>query len=153
LAQAFYREWSPTTPTQPGPRDLEQAQQLLSQSDALAVVRCLVQVTRKEWPDCRSFSGAVQKYLADALKLHQQEQQRQAARVQAEQSRQKAQEEQQRREREEQQRLEIWNRLSPAEQDEIRARVQASTAGSFAPEAFLRRLCLEEAARRMQDAK
>jgi hypothetical protein len=147
VAQAFYAQWSPDAPTQPGPRDLEMAELLAARPEALELVRCLVQVTRKEWPDCRSFSGAVQKYLGDALKLYQQEQQRQAARTRAEQLRLKAQEEQAAREREEQRRQEIWNRLTSAEQEAIRRKVQASAAGAFAPEAFLRRLCLEEAAR------
>ena len=77
VAAEYYRLWDATTPTQPGPRDLEQAKALEhDRPEAMAVIACLVRVTKKRWPDCRSLSGAVQKYLPDAVRLHQLERRR-----------------------------------------------------------------------------
>ena len=69
LATEYYRLWDPILPAQPGPRDLEQAQALLHDhgTEAKALIACLVRVTKKRWPDCRSLSGAVQKYLPEAV--------------------------------------------------------------------------------------
>ena len=94
LAAEYYRLWDATTPTQPGPRDLEQAEALLRDHgpEAKAVIACLVRVTKKRWPDCRSLSGAVQKYLPDAVRLHQLERRREAAREAAEAERRQEQE-------------------------------------------------------------
>ncbi|MFO0930497.1 MAG: hypothetical protein U0736_26290 [Gemmataceae bacterium] len=58
-----------------------------SVDDAHAIVGWLVQVTRAEWPECRSFSGAVQKYLADAIRLHEQDARRTDARRRADEHR------------------------------------------------------------------
>ena len=81
LAAEYYRLWDETAMVSPGPRDLEHAETLLRDHDpetAKALIACLVRMTKKRWPDCRSLSGAVQKYLPEALRLHQLEQRREA---------------------------------------------------------------------------
>jgi plasmid replication initiation protein len=151
LAREFYRLWGSAGQTVPGPRDLEQAALLLRDSapeEATAVLACLVQVTRKEWPECRSLSGAAQKYLGDALKLRQREQLREASRQQAEASRQQVRQEQASRQQTAQMLQETWAGLPEAVRDEITRGVRARL-GSSAPAAFVQRLCLEELGRRL----
>jgi hypothetical protein len=150
LAAAYYRLWDPAVLATPGVRDLEVAGELLKLhgSEALALVTCLAQVTRKKWPDCRSLSGAAQKYLADALKLHRSRVRRDAAREEAEARRQEAHAVARARQEEERRRLDAWNALSQEEQEAIRQTILNTVGGSMAPEAFVKRLCLEEVARR-----
>src|SRR5206468_746156 len=104
-------------------------------------------VTRKEWPDCRSLSGASQKYLADALKARRQQQRREAARVAAEAKRRREQESAGAKQAEERSLQAAWDALPPLEQAAVRAAVLAGRGSSPAPEAFVRRLCLEEMGR------
>ncbi len=147
LAREFYRQWDAGTLVQPGPRDLELAQALLEQHDfatACEVIGCLVQVLRKEWPDCRSLSGALQKYLGDALKQHQAQQRREAGKRASEEQRRQARQEQQNQQSEEQRLIERWNALSAERKEAIRQRVLERLQGRTAPEAFLHRLCLQE---------
>jgi hypothetical protein len=116
--------------------------------EARAVLACLVQVTRKEWPQCRSLSGAVQKYLGDAVKLREREQRREAGRQQAETAREQARQEQASRQQTGQKLQEVWNSLPEAVRDEITRQVRARL-GTSAPAVFVQRLCLEELARRL----
>jgi hypothetical protein len=154
LAAEYYRLWDPTVPVQPGPRDLEQAQALLRDHgpEAKALVAHLVRVTKKRWPECRSLSGSVQKYLADALRLHQLERRRATARDAAEAGRRREQETARVREQLERRLLEAWGRLPAEERDAVRRRVLAKLGGTTAPEAFIQRLCLEELSRRLTPA-
>ena len=150
LAAEYYRQWDATAAVAPGPRDLEQAETLLrdhGQETAKALIACLVRVTKKRWPDCRSLSGAVQKYLPEALRLHQLEHRRDAARETAEAARRKEQESLRTREQAERRLQEVWNGLPAAEREEVRRGVLAKLGGTTAPEAFIQRLCLEELAR------
>lgn len=144
LAREYYRLWDADVPLAPGPRDLEQASLLLASrglEEAKAILAVLVRVTRKQWPDCRSFSGAVQKYLGDALKLHQAEARRAEERREAEQRR-----EQSRQEKPSENPLQTrWDALSQEQRDEIEGRVR-ERLGSV-PAAFLRGLCLQELGR------
>jgi hypothetical protein len=151
LAADYYRLWHPAAPAVPGVRDLGVAGELLKlhgPEAAADIVACLVRVTRKEWPECRSLSGAAQKYLADALKLHRSRIRRETDRGDAATRRQQEQAETLARQWEEQRRLEAWNKLLPLEQEAIRQTVLASLGGTAAPEVFVRRMCIEEAARR-----
>ncbi len=107
----------------------------------------LVQVTRKEWPDCRSFSGAVQKYLGDAQRLAQQQAQRQASRQQAEQSRRQQQQMESGRQQSDRQMELTWETLPPEQRESIEQQVR-DRLGPNVPAVFVRRLCLEELARR-----
>src|SRR5204863_2902373 len=45
---------------------------------ALGLVPDLVQIVRRKWPVCKSFSGAVQQYLAEAVLAYEQRQRRAA---------------------------------------------------------------------------
>jgi hypothetical protein len=151
LAAEYYRLWDPTVPAQPGPRDLEQSEILLRDHGpeaARALIACLVRVTKKRWPDCRSLSGAVHKYLADAIRLYELERRRAAARDAAEERRRHEQGALREREQTERRLQEAWNGLPAAERDAIRRGVLAKLAGATAPEAFVQRLCLEELSRR-----
>jgi hypothetical protein len=151
LAREFYRQWDPTTMLQPGVKDVQQARLLLERHDAdeaRALLLLLVQVTRKQWPECRSLSGAAQKYLGEALRLHEQRRQREANREMAEEVRRRAQQQTVERERQERELLDRWNALPDAEREAIRAAVLRERGDVPMPEAFVRRLCLEELARR-----
>jgi hypothetical protein len=126
---------------------LEQARGLLDQhgsATALALIGCLVQVLRKEWPDCRSLSGALQKYMGDALNRYQAQQRREAGKKGAEQRRQQERQEQQNHQSEDQQLSDRWNALAAPQQLAIRQTVLARLGGGPAPEAFIHRLCLQE---------
>jgi hypothetical protein len=149
LACEFYRLWSAEAPAQPGARDLEQAAALLREhggEGARAILACLVQVTRKGWPECRSLSGAARKYLADALKLHAQQQKRAAGQGEARQARQQGKQAEASRRQEDQLRREVWEALPEPQRQAIEARVRARL-GDRAPAAFVRRMCLEEVGR------
>ncbi len=151
LAAEYYRLWDATTPTQPGPRDLEQAEALERDhgAEAKAVIACLVRVTKKRWPDCRSLSGAVQKYLPEAVRLHQLERRREASRETAEARCREEQEAARTREEAERRLQEAWTALPEAERDALRRGVRDRLGGATAPEAFVHRLCLEELARHL----
>jgi hypothetical protein len=153
VAVGFYRQWDPEAPATPGPRDREVAEDLLRLhgAEATGLIECLVQVTRKAWPECRSLSGAAQKYLADALKLHRSRLRRTAAREEAEARRRQEQAETLARREEDLRRLEAWNALSRAEQEAIRRKVLAGRGQSAVPEAFVKRLCLEELGRQRRE--
>jgi Replication initiator protein A len=154
LAVEYYRLWDAEAPVTPGARDLEVAGELvkLHGAEATELVASLVQVTRRAWPECRSLSGAAQKYLADALKLHRGEMRRAAAREEAEARRRQEQAETVARQEDDRRQLSAWNELSMEEQEVIRQRVQANLGPMAVPEVFLRRLCLEEAARQQQNS-
>ncbi len=146
LAREFYLLWEPSKPIQPGPRDLEQAELLLHDrplAEARELLALLVKVTKKEWPDCRSLSGAVQKYLGDALELWQQQSRREQQRRQADWSRQQQRLELTQQQVRQQQLEYRWQALSESERQAIVARVRARV-GSHAPTAFVHRLCLDE---------
>jgi len=138
----------------PGARDLEQAQALLSEhgeDKAKALLPHLAAVVRKEWPDCRSFSGAVQKYLPDALKVLGQELLRQSRR-EDEQARRRQELEDEARRRAEQQQFRgtwepAWQALSEDEREAIRQTVLARYPHLVGTRALLEEQCLRELAR------
>lgn len=145
LATLFYALWSPET--KPGVKDVEQAEAMLKEhgdAEAKMLLPLLVTVTRKEWPECRTFSGACQKYLAEAVKGRKAQLAREQARTQTAEKIEQARTEQQSHADAERSRQERWAALSPEEQAAIRERVLAKLAGQPAPEAFVRRMCLAE---------
>jgi hypothetical protein len=151
LAVEFYRLWGRSL-ARPGVRDREQAAALLATNGpetARGLLPALVQVTKKEWPECRSFSGAVQKYLADALKVFEATRQRDAARLEQERRLREERERTTDRQRQEDELAGRWAALPAAEQERVRRAVLARLPGG-APEAFVRRLCLEELRRRSE---
>ena len=143
LAWYFRQRWGPGPA--PGPRDREQAERLLQgygPDEARALVEVLVEVTRQAWPECRSLSGAISRYLPEAL----------AARQSAIQREKLLQEQQLRRQQERQslaqqeqtlQALQArWEALPPEQRAAIEARVR-QRAG-LAPAVFIQRLCFDE---------
>jgi Replication initiator protein A len=155
LVTEFYRLRGLGTSALPGARDLEQAQALLSahgEDRARALLPHLAAVVRKEWPDCRSFSGAAQKYLPDALKLLAHEQHRQAARADEQTRRRQEIEEETRRRAEQQQFRAVWapawQALPEAEREAVRDAVLARHPHLAGTRALLEEQCLRELARR-----
>jgi hypothetical protein len=118
-----------------------------------ALIPLLVRVIQKEWPDCRSFSGAVQKYLPDAVKLLNSETQRNTRREE-ELARRKQEQAEEARQREEQQRFRatwepVWQALSEKDQEGIRQQVLARHPHLATTQALLEEQCLRELARRV----
>jgi hypothetical protein len=154
LVTEFYRLRGLSASAQPGARDLEQAQTLLrdqGEETARALLPHLAAVVGREWPDCRSFSGAAQKYLPDALKLLTQERQRQARRDD-EQARRRQELEDEARQRAEQQQfravwLPAWQALSEAARETVRQTVLARHPHLAGTRALLEEQCLRELAR------
>lgn len=149
LAKLFYALWSPETPAQPGAKDIEQAAAMLTvygAAEAKLLLPLLVAITRKGWADCRTFSGASQKYMADAVKARKAQQAREQVQQRTAEVVAQARVEQQSAATEERTRQERWNALPAEEQATIRARVLAKLGGRPAPEVFVRRMCLEELA-------
>jgi hypothetical protein len=155
LVTDFYSLRGLGVPAVPGARDLEQAQALLrehGEDKARLLLPHLAMVVRRDWPDCRSFSGAVQKYLADARKLLDHEQHRQARR-EDEQARRRQEIEDEARQREEQQRFRAawapaWQALPDAEREAVRQAVLARHPHLAGTRALLEEQCLRELARR-----
>src|SRR5262249_7052309 len=102
--------------------------------------------TRKEWPECRSFSGAVQKYLGAAVKLHRQQQARIAGQAEARRRVEQVRQEQASQQQSEQHLQQAWAALSAVQQEELVHAVRGRV-GPGVPAAFVQRLCLEELAR------
>ena len=155
LVTEYYRLRGQGSTAQPGPRDLEQAEALLQtqgEEQAKAVLPRLAAVVGKEWPECRSFSGAVQKYLPDALKLLAHEQHRVAYREdELIRRRQEAQDEAQRRAEQEQFRaawLAAWEGLDEPEREVIRQAVLTRYPNLADTRGLLEEQCLRELSRR-----
>jgi hypothetical protein len=154
LVMAFYRLRGVGVSV-PGTRDLEQAQTLLrdhGEDKTRALLPHLAAVVRKEWPDCRSLSGAVQKYLPDALKLLEQDQLRQARR-EDEQARRRQELADEARRRAEQQQFRAtwepaWQALTEPERETVRQTVLARHPHLAGTRALLEEQCLRELARR-----
>jgi hypothetical protein len=154
LVTEFYRLRELGTSAMPGARDLEQAQALLrehGEEKATALLPLLAAVVRKEWPDCRSFSGAAQKYLPDALKLLSHELQRQTRR-EDEQARRRQEQEDEARRRAEQQQFRAawapaWEALADAAREAIRQAVLTRHPHLAGTRALLEEQCLRELAR------
>jgi Replication initiator protein A len=150
LVTAFYQAWHGQVPAPLGEKDLQQARDLLQShppAKALALVPLLVQIIRRRWPECRSFSGAVAQYLPDALRAFSQRQQR-AEQQEQERLRQQEQRDEMRRRVEEKRRLEArWQALPEGERQAIeQAIVQQYPEHQNRP-AILRGLCLDYLAR------
>ncbi len=159
LVRCFYKLWTDSVVAQPGPRDLEQAQALLRTQTAeplQALLPLLVQVLRKEWPECRSFSGAVQKYWADALKAAAAQQGRQQRKEQ-EQERQRREQEAFAREKAEEQQFRAaweppWLALTEDEREALRAAVVAKHPVLRGSRHLLEEQCLRALAQRTEEA-
>jgi Replication initiator protein A len=149
LAREFYRLWDASAPAFVGPRDVEAAAGLLmdrAPEEARAILALLVEITRKQWARCRSFSGAAQKYLPDALRQYGQNTRRAAQRQEAEQQRQQSRQESTHQQKAGQDLRPLWDALPAQEKRRIEQEVRDRVGGSL-PAAFLLRLCLEELGR------
>ena len=149
LACEFYRLWDASAPAFVGPRDVEAAGGLLMErtpEEARAVLALLVEITRKQWARCRSFSGAAQKYLADAIRQHAQNARRTIQREEAEQQRRQGREESAGQQKAGQDLRPLWDALPAGEKRRIEQEVR-DRVGGILPAAFLLRFCLEELGR------
>ncbi len=148
LAREFYRRWGSTAA--PGPRDIEQARQMIADlgEAATEVMTLLVKVAKKEWPDCRSLSGAAQKYLGDAVKLLERERKRAEAREQAAEQRRREQSSESERRQASQSLEAVWAALPGSQKQAIEAAVRSRLSGPV-PAAFVVRMCLQELGRRL----
>ncbi len=145
LVVAFYHAWSGTEEHTVGERDLEQARALAArhgESAARGLVADLVRIVRKCWPECKSFSGAVGKYGADAARAYEQRQRsevsRQEARTRQEHDRDTAQREAARRRALEGR----WEALPEADRAEIERRLLAAHPELRGRPGMLKVLCL-----------
>ncbi len=149
LAAEFYRAWGAAEGSAVGERDLEQARALVArhgEETARALVPELVRIVKHHWPECKSFSGAVHKYGADAVRACEQKQrsgeQKQQAQARREQEReQELREAQQRRLGEAR-----WEALPPAERAEIERQVLTSHPELRERPGILRVMCLNRLA-------
>lgn len=151
LAREFYRLWGGAVPTVPGTRDVEQVRALVAEhgaEEAKLLVEVLVRITRKNWPDCRSLSGAAQKYLGEAVKARQAERKRAEAREKAAQQRQQQQQAEAKQQQSGQALQAVWEALPEGQKQAIEQEVRRRAAGPM-PAAFVHRLCLEELSRRL----
>lgn len=136
--------------TEPSPRDLSAAAKLIERNGparSAQIAGHLCRMITRSWPDCRSFSGAVQKYGGDAVKAAEAEDRRREAeeiarRVVDEDRHKKAAEEAELRARRER-----WLSLPREQQQTIMDRIRERIGTASAPGAFLDRLCLEELCR------
>lgn len=146
LACYFRERWGPGPA--PGNKDREQAAQLLDAygaDEARTLIDLLVEITRKAWPECRSLSGALSRYLPETLSHRQAQLQREAVR-QAQQQRQLQERQQLQRHDQGARALQAqWEALPAKERQAIEARVR-QRAG-LAPAMFIHRLCLDEMVR------
>ena len=150
LAREFYRLWDASVPAFVGPRDVEAAAGLLMErpaEEARAVLALLVEITRKQWARCRSFSGAAQKYLSDAVRQYAQNVRRAVQRQETEHQRQQGRQETTHQQKAGRDLRPLWDSLPAEEKRRIEQEVRGRVGGSL-PSAFLLRLCLEELGRK-----
>jgi plasmid replication initiation protein len=151
LACEFYRLWGGTVPTVPGVRDVEQTRGMIAErgaDEAKMLIEALVRITRKNWPDCRSLSGAAQKYLPDAMKARQGERKRAETRERSARQRQQQQQAESKQQQSGQALQAVWEALPEGQKRAIEEQVRQRVAGPM-PAAFVHRLCLEELSRRL----
>lgn len=144
---AFYRSWRPGERPAVGEADRGQARELVGRLGAaklLAVLPDLVRILKKEWPACKSFSGAVGKYLSDALRAWERRQRQQEATVRAKATGQAASAEAAQ-SAEERRRLEAeWQALSDERRAEIERAVLARHPELAKYRGILKMFCLTE---------
>jgi hypothetical protein len=151
VVRLFYKLWENKEVRSPSSRDMEHAGAILmgrSKEQAERIVTELVRVTRNEWPECRSLSGAVQKYLPLTLEILEQAEQREAKKREVEEQRSKAKSEIGEQKSREQKLQAAWEALSSEAREAIEQRVRRRLSPN-APTAFVRRFCLEELAKEL----
>jgi hypothetical protein len=155
LAAAFYQAWDAQGLVPVGPRDLLQAQECLRQYGAdrmRELIPVLVQIVKRKWPDCKSFSGAATKYLAEAATALERQQGR-SERVLRDREQQQREREEALRYQEERRRLEArWQGLPAERQQAIEEEVRREYPDHLKYPAILRRLCLDRLAAMPEEA-
>ena len=145
LVQAYYALWTPGVVAAPGENDLRQARAVVEAQGAeraLALMPLLVQVVRRKWPDCKSFSGAAAKYLADAVTLATQAQRRQETKTQAQAFNQETKSQVANQEEDRQQREARWQALHETQRRDIEAGILRKHPHLGRYPAILRERCL-----------
>lgn len=149
LAADFYRRRG-VEEVRVGDSDLVQAREMIARHGAelaALLVPELVQLVQRRWPECKSFSGAVQKYLAEAVRAHELRQRRSEHKTRAKVQQQREREESTR-QAEERRRLEArWEALSDEQRQAIEQAVLAKRPGISSHPGIFRMLCLEQLAK------
>jgi hypothetical protein len=146
----FYRRWGAEGEPRVGDSDLIQARDLVERygaATAAALIPDLVQVLKRKWPECKSFSGAVQKYLPEAARAYEQRQRRRESSCRAKEQQQRDREEVDRQSEERRQLEARWQALSEEEHRAIEQVVLRRDPALARHPAMLRLLCLRELAR------
>lgn len=145
LAREFYRLWLPEAPPTPGAGDLRQARELRRRhgpEGANEVLAALVQVLRTEWPACKTFSGAAQKYLAEAERVRERDRRRREQAARAKQHEGASRQEAARHGVERRRLEERWQALPEERRGAIEAEVLREHPALAKYPALLRDLCL-----------
>jgi len=103
-----------------------------------------VRVLKRQWPECKSFSGAVDKYLTEALQALELAERRGANSQQAREQHLRQRDEQQRRADERARREQLWQALGEEERQRISADVLAKHPQLKDHAAILHALCLSQ---------
>lgn len=155
LVASFYRLWGFGASHPVGAADLAQARELLAvhgPAQAALLVEQLVAVVKKSWPECRSFSGAAAKYLADAVAACARRQRTTAERVQT-RLRQRVDHEEAERLAAERRRLEAcWQALTESERQALEDEVLQRYPEHRGRAGIVKDLCLRRLAERGDEA-
>jgi hypothetical protein len=160
LVLAFYQAWNGQLVATMGDKDLQQARDLVQSqgaTKALALVRLLVQIVQRKWPDCKTFSGAVSKYLPDVLQLYDLRQRRSHQQHGARLRQQEERDESARRLEEKRQLEARWQALSEMDRQAIEQTIRNRYPEHHHRPAILKGLCLDslaqlEEARKSQES-
>jgi hypothetical protein len=150
LIAEFYVRWDGQKKQHVSECDLHQVRALFAQhglAKVQALLPYLVQVVKRKWPDCKSLSGAVDKYVSEALRLQEQEQRRQELLEQAKIQQQKNREDESRRLAQQRQREAAWQALSDERRRAIEDEILRKCPEHRQHPGILRTLCLNELAR------
>jgi hypothetical protein len=150
IVDEFNRQWQRSTHTEPSPKEMALARELLTQYGAAKLRILLPMVVKKlkaKWPEAKSF-GSVVKYIGEAAKTHEREQARQdqQKRDQDKAGLRAVEQVQTRSEREEQRSR--WEKLPAGVRREIEEKVEAENPTLKTHPLFLEAMRLEEMDRR-----
>jgi hypothetical protein len=148
-AEGFYHVWDPTRQASICENDLVRVRNLLSQYGAertTVLIQHLVRIVKRKWPDCRTLSGAAEKYLQDAVRLLEWQERRAEAQRAAKAQQQRDCEQQQWLLHERRCREKKWDHLAPEQRDAIESEVLRRHPEHRHRPSILRALCLDAVA-------
>jgi hypothetical protein len=156
LAAEFYRLWNGSQFIRPGAKDLTLAAGLidkLGQTQARAMLPPLIRRLREKWPDAKTFAAAAHYW--DEIIAEQQRELRRSEHQAAEQLAAEREKEEHQRRQAVRQHLEqawgpVWDKLSEADRDKVRAAVIVCWPHLRRAPVLFERKCLEELARRQR---